>query len=98
MIPKKPAPSHSLSTVMPRVRGASSSRHQDAPGPCAARCTGRTGLPACAASDAAGLRRVGGAIGPVDGIDAEHALGAVEQGADAAARGLVAEFLHPVGD
>src|ERR1700736_4527531 len=43
------------------------------------------------------LRQIDGAIVPGDAVDAEHALGAVEQGGDLAARGLVMELLHLVG-
>src|SRR5262245_16117750 len=42
------------------------------------------------------LRQIDAAIVPMEGIDADHALGPVEQRTEAAAAGLVGEFLHAV--
>src|SRR5215510_3703396 len=38
------------------------------------------------------------AVVPVEGVDADHALGAVEQRSEPAARGLVGKFLHAIAD
>src|SRR4030081_2501223 len=43
-------------------------------------------------------RQIDAAIVPMEGIDADHALAAVEQRPEPTARGLVGKLLHPVAD